>query len=520
MNFPKLAEQSYKHLLPHLNGESLSVCTRSLSHNTKISGLSKDTFSKAVTDVINHSEYPVSLPSVLRNFTQRLRPIVSSEAATKAAQRVTEDPKLQKALVELSQKEAIIIRTKNDAMPILRGQFSNLANKENVIVLDINPQINNGMQKSNTLISRWYTEANGINPENLVTLRVEELRTKALKPCEIHRDWVQGSPVAKRLERLELKAETVSMDRVREILDGTKGLSGEEILAKYSLEELAAAMKTINTNITAPQKQRGYIGALISQLEFASKGKDNITIVIPDDCSLSGSSMLCDSVKILDKFIKNNPTKKVNVVFSPLILGDKAQNAFNTFIRKDAPFSEMYLRSISAIKTDGTEAYSGIRNAFERVKASDNITFEVTPSALRARHFTETEYFKNIEDPVLKSKLTYIMQGPVTNGSAQFGGFGNCGTLVVTPTEEFVLNGRKYAGKIPTNSVGYMEILGHETGVLNDEIVGGKGLFTKGTGRGYSRYCEWEGLSHPETAKDRMPINIAANGTISVRDII
>lgn len=518
MNFQKLTEQGYKYLLPHLTGETLSVCTKKLTSNPKINALSQDTFSKVTTDVIKHSEYPVSATAILKKVLPATKPQVSYETAERAAQRITEDPKLQKALIEMSQKEAIVIRTKNDAIPILQGQFNSLANKENVIVLDINPQINNGMQKSNSLISRWYTEANGINPENLVTLRVEELRTKALRPCEMNTEWIQGSQIAKRLERLEHQVETLPMNKVREILDDTKKLSSAEILEKYSLEELAATMKTINTDITAPQKKRGYIGALISQLEQISKGKDNITIVIPDDCSLSGSSMLCDSVKILDKFIKDNPTKKINVVFSPLILGNKAENAFNTFIKKDSPFSEMYLRSISAIKTDGTEAYPGIRNAFERVKNSENITFEVTPNTLKAKHFTDTDYFKSIEDPVLKSKLTYIMQGPVNNGFAQFGGFGSCGTLVITPTEEFVLNGRKFAGKIPTNSVGFMEILGHEQGVLNDEIVGGKGLFTKGTGKGYSRYCEWSELANPETVKDRTPINIAPDGTISVRE--
>jgi len=194
-----------------------------------------------------------------------------------------------------------------------------------------------------------------------------------------------------------------------------------------------------------------------------------------------------------------------------------AKNAFGTFMNKEVPLSEMYLRQISAIKTDGTEAFPGAVKAFERVRAAENITFEVTPNALEAKHFTDTDYFKNIKDPNLKSKLLYLMQGPLTNGYPQFGGFGNCGTLVITPTEEFMLAGKKYAGKIPTNSVGFMETLGHEVGVLNDGAESGKGLFTKGTGRGYSRYCEWEGLAHPESPKDRIPINVSSNGTISIR---
>ena len=62
-----------------------------------------------------------------------------------------------------------------------------------------------------------------------------------------------------------------------------------------------------------------------------------------------------------------------------------------------------------------------------------------------------------------------------------------------------------------------METLGHELGVLNDGVIGEKGLFTKGTGRGYARYSEWEGLAHPESSSDRIPIKVSNDGTISIR---
>jgi hypothetical protein len=63
-----------------------------------------------------------------------------------------------------------------------------------------------------------------------------------------------------------------------------------------------------------------------------------------------------------------------------------------------------------------------------------------------------------------------------------------------------------------------MEILGHESGVLNDEIVEGKGLFTKGTGKGYTRYCEWEGLANPETSADRISVQINKDGSVSRKE--
>lgn len=527
-------EKNIKYVVPSNASVSRVIDTgKKLLENTHIKTLEQDIFEK-VESFNGYNNYNVSLPDKISRFTytnntkelakyeasvyRQIKPKIGLKEATNAAKRVTDDVELQKALIDFTRQEAIVVRTKKDATPIMRAQYNHLyGDKENVFVLDINPQTNNGMQKSNSLISGWYTNINGLSPEKLITLRTDELTTKTLKPCKLHKDWAQGTQIAKKLERLENKVDTTTMDKVREILDNIKGLSADEILEKYSLEELASAMKTMNKNIIEPQKQRGYIGALIKQLEKATSGRNEVTVVIPDDCSLSGSSMLCDSVKIFDKFIKDNPEKKVHVVFSPLILGDMAHNAFGTFIDKSKPLNEMFLRRISAIKTDGSEAFSGAAKAFERVRAAENVTFEVTPNSLKAKHFTDTEYFKNLKDQNLKSNLLYLMQGPLKNGYPQFGGFGNCGTLVITPTHEFELAGKKYAGKIPTNSVGFMETIGHELGVLNDGVSGEKGLFTKGTGRGYARYSEWEGLAHPESIENRIPIKVSNDGTISIR---
>lgn len=542
MNFSKIINMStFRNI-----GKNIRYITPSEASVTKVAESSKSLLERPQLKTLEHdlfensktleqyNNYNVSIPEAVSNFTytntskeiakyeasvnHNIRPKVGLKEATNAAKRVTDDVELQKALIEFTRQEAIVIRTKRDATPIIKEQFNHLnGNKENVFILDINPQTNNGMQKSNSLISGWYADINGLSPEKLITLRTDELTTKALKPCKLHKDWAQGTQIAKRLERLENKVDTMTMDKVREILDSIKGLSSDEILKKYSVEELASAMKTMNKNIVEPQKQGGYISALIKQLEKVTNGKDTVTVVIPDDCSLSGSSMLCDSVKIFNKFIKNNPDKKIHVVFSPLILGDMAHGAFGTFMDKSKPLNEMFLRRVSAIKTDGSEAFPGAVKAFERVREAQNITFEVTPNSLRAKHFTDTDYFKNIKDPNLKSNLLYLMQGPLKNGYPQFGGFGNCGTLVITPTHEFELAGKKYAGKIPTNSVGFMETLGHELGVLNDGVSGEKGLFTKGTGRGYARYSEWEGLAHPESSSDRIPIKVSNDGTISIR---
>lgn len=509
------------HIVSQIGAQNRCALTWTGNSHLKSNTLTRDTFEKTIPDKKQES-ICVSNPNIKQPLqadfnNNSLKPKINHEAAVKAAKQITNIPELQNEIVNLVKQEAIVVRTKEDAIPIIKEQFKHLKNKDDAIILNINPQTNNGMQKSNTLISEWYAETNNISKDNLITLRPEELRTKFLRPNEFHKDWQQGSNVAKQIERNIKNVETIPMSKVREILDDIKEKSSEEILRNYSIKELASVMKTMNTSIIPTQKGKGYIGALVAQLETVSKDKNEITLVIPDDCSLSGSSMLCDTVKILHDFSSSNPNKKINVVFSPLILGEVAQNAFNKFLDKSEPITDLYLKQINAIKSDGTESFDGIKKAFTAVKNSKNISFELTPNTLKAKHFTDTDYFKNIDNPVIKSELTYLLQGPLINDTPIFGGFGNCGTLVITPTEEFELNGKTYAGKIPTNSVGLMEVLGHESGVLNDAVDDNKGVFTKGTGKGYSRYCEWSGLAHPKTVEDRVPIVISADGKISAK---
>ena len=476
----------------------------------------------------------LDLPNIERTIDDKVfkaaKTHIDDSAAKRAAEIVTSDEDLQRALIRMAKEEGIVISKKEDAIPILQRQFQGIEHKDNLFVLDINPQQNNGMPKSNNLISRWFIDANNLSAEQLITLTSRDFQPGLVQAKDICSEWGQGSPMNKKLQKLIQKLQNnpqnnpISVQQAREIINACKAMSPEEILTKYSEQELAQAISKINTTIIMPFKNNGgYAAALASQLKdaIAKTNGDMITIVIPDDCSLSGSSILCDTVKILDILFKNNDIdKKVNVVFSPMILGDQAKKVISQFSSKDFPIDEKYLMKISAIRADGKESFKDARNAFNRIRNVGNIDIRLSDESIKAVHFTETETFRQIgkENPILQQQLLYMMQGPIDGNNALFGGFGQCGVMVVTPTESFNINGVDYAGKIPTNSVGFMEVLGQECGVLNDALEkDAKGIFTKGTGQHYRRYCEWEGLNAPKSFEDRIPIYVE-NGIVFAKN--
>ena len=504
-------------------GKIISIGKRILtpiftSKPRKIEGLVMKTLDR---DVVQLSK-SVARTGTIAETEGISKAITKNDAFVRAAERATDDVEVQKALIELSKKEGIIIRTKEDAIPILKRQYQSLSQeaKENLYVLNINPQTNNGMQKSNTLISQWYAEANGIDSSRIITLNLEEMTDKMLSPQKICSIWKQGnktaSSIAKKVGKIKPGENPMSLDRARKLLAEIKGLPEEEILKKTSIDEIAQAIQKVNTTLIQPFKQGGYTSSLATQIqEVIAKSEGKVHFVIPDDCSLSGSSIICDTARIIERvFNKGNiDSKKVEFIFSPMIYGEKAEEMIGKFVSKQGLCDETFLTRINAIAADGSEKVVGAKKVFQTIEDLNNVEFKVSGGAQKAVHFTKTETFKKIgeQNPKLQQKLLYIMQGPMSESGHIYGGFGDCGVMVITPTESFVIDGVTYAGKVPTNSVGYMEAIGLESGVLNDFLskdAKGKGLFMKGTGKGYQRYIEWEGLAKPTLFSDRIPIFI------------
>ena len=446
-------------------------------------------------------------------------PKISDDIAQKTALRVSDNKEIQKALIEMATKEAIVIRTKEDAIPILQQQYNSLSQecKENLYVLNINPQLNNGMPKSNTLISDWYAEANNIPSDNVITITNEELSRINSNEHNFITIYDINSKFKRNYNTGKINFELIRLSEAPNQMDITEAidiyLNSQNKDKKTSEEKLAQAIDKINKS--------GYSGALalkVKNIVKESNGKANF--VIPDDCSLSGSSMICDTVKIIDKAFCKKDKSNANFIFSPMVYGDKAEASITKLIEKDRKTitGDSYLQDISAIKPNKEDNIKNAKSIFKKISDLKNINFSVTNCAIKAKHFTETETFKEIgkKDKTLQQKLLYIMQGPICQGGHLYGGYKQCGVMVITPTDEFELDEKKYAGKVPTNSVGFMEAIGIEAGVLYDNLPQdqkGKGLFIKGTGKGYSRYIEWNELASPTKKSDRINIKVE-NGIV------
>lgn len=552
----------------------------------------------------------------------------------------TDDEDVKEAVTELLKNESIVIRTKEEATPILQELHNNIPaeDRKHLFVLNINPQYNSGLkiQKSNTLISQWYKEVNNLEDEQLITLLYDEVYGHAkMTPEHVYKGWTQTELISKEISKYvsqeDVEPSTTEEDgqvqqegvvplpieEAREIIKECQSLSPTDLLEKYydsennvfktgNIKKLAAALKT-KSKLYSNVKKKGCAKLLAEQLnnklnEAKEQGAESVSIVIPDDCSLSGSSIITDTVKILS-LMKYPENLKINLYFAPLILGNLAENRIKNFNKIDfnenyekflhdigaikidedtikyeikksdiSPNSEKYLQhipkqikgpikyviydtnltaeskkflkeigatkiedspiryEISGAKIDKDTLYSknlktrkvvgdpisyvfqeknldetskkyieniGARKiteatlkylipkeAFEETQnkiQKGEMTWNIIDGSKKAQHFEETETFKKFNNN-LKEKTKAAIQGK--NG--MYKGYQGCGVMVITPTEELVIDGKTYAGKIPTNSVGVMEVLGHSCGVLNDD----EGVFTKGSGPNYHKFSQ------------------------------
>ena len=171
-------------------------------------------------------------------------------------------------------------------------------------------------------------------------------------------------------------------------------------------------------------------------------------------------------------------------------MGDKAKTRISNFPHIDiSANNEKFLYDIGAKKELTKQTKKEIKElvpkaAFKNIQdkiRENKITWNIATGCLNTKHYEKTSTFKSFDD-TLKEKVRNAIQGKDGN----YEGYQGCGVMVITPTEEFTIGPDTYAGKIPTNSVGIMEVVGHMCGVLNDA----QGVFTKGSGEKYEKFSQ------------------------------
>ena len=203
---------------------------------------------------------------------------------------------------------------------------------------------------------------------------------------------------------------------------------------------------------------------------------EDVHIIIADDCSLSGSSMISDSACVLDEIISANLSKPVDITYTPMIIGKKAQQNFKLILGPEEISGKKIKHELAVKKGDVRNSIIKLHNAHLDDKIRLNVA---TADAQFARNFMEGDYFKSLDEvrqTQIIQKFTGGGAGILPDGSVSFGsfsGYHDNNVLVITPSPELsirFLDGsqKSYSGKVPTNSAGIMELIGIKLGLCAD----------------------------------------------------
>ncbi len=178
---------------------------------------------------------------------------------------------------------------------------------------------------------------------------------------------------------------------------------------------------------------------------------ENATVFMPDDCSITGASMVFD---LLEKLPTNF---KGRIIFAPTVKGTGKD-------MKQQAMADEVLKMVSSINSKGTDRTAigkdleiliadGKKDnisSLERLANPENYTgtiFEIAEGSLPAKSFRETETFKAM------SRNEQRQVDALFTGNGLNTGYHSSGVMVLLPK------------KTPNNNVGIMELYGKELGL-------------------------------------------------------
>ena len=178
--------------------------------------------------------------------------------------------------------------------------------------------------------------------------------------------------------------------------------------------------------------------ANLSDMVSGLSGKKKAVIVIPDDCAITGRSLIVETAKTLNS-VDFPEDAAIDIVFSPLIESDCAIKAFGAMANFD-------IEELMQTKALNQSDYSIIEEFFEKFK-NNKIEIKTSDNALVAKPYYETAYFKTLkkENPELAQALEVILTSKGTKSG--YGRPGTSGVMVAMPSSDGVTL------KCPNNNV-------------------------------------------------------------------
>ena len=244
---------------------------------------------------------------------------------------------------------------------------------------------------------------------------------------------------------------------------------------------------------------------------------ENATVFMPDDCSITGASMVFDLLEQLPANFKGK------IVYAPTVIGKgknlagevMANEVLSMMKKATQPNADKkaIVEELKVLISDGKKTNIEALDNFANPEAFKNVKIDVASGSLEARSFRETDTFKS-----LTSREQRLVDSLFTAGRLNTG-YHASGTMVFLPT------------KTPNNNVGIMEIFAKEMGLKTkpDGIISfSENLALKSKGKkcalGLVPDCNNRGVSKelileiedgsrrsariPYNAKDEKPIDV------------
>lgn len=250
--------------------------------------------------------------------------------------------------------------------------------------------------------------------------------------------------VTKEAEEIVMRAQFASF------LQANSGVKKEDIYIFSPRPDGKDVIKSYQTSGKAFAKANDISPSRIIET-FDNIPKDkNVVVFMPDDCSISGASMVIDSLKDLPKDFKGT------IVFSPTVMG--SGNTLNGKVMADGVLP--LLESLNSPRTNRQEVVDKLIKLISDNKSQnkeilgglvDNYTdtrFVKTDKSLMATNFRETATFQS-----LSKEEQRIVDGLITSNGIN-NGYNRSATLVMMDMTR----------KTPNNNAGIIEFFGNEMG--------------------------------------------------------
>ena len=218
------------------------------------------------------------------------------------------------------------------------------------------------------------------------------------------------------------------------------------ILNPSPLEKLERGMGTSNSYMAELYKEASSTGTILDRTNIekfpelvAKSGKKKISIVVPDDFSGSGRSLIVNTAETL-KNIDIPAGIDIELVYSPMCASPFAKRAFELISKNDIE-GLMNLGALNKDKLVGKNAGkyvndSEIMRDFVN-KYKNRMTIRAADDIIDAKPYYETAAYTNLKqtNPDAAQAINILLE----ESGKGYGRTGSCGTMVLVPGQDGVL---------------------------------------------------------------------------------